>query len=258
MLGALNSHLFANEPNTAPISLAPEERRFLGTLYWNKKNASSFVQGLTDTELTYSIDILVKNIEFLQYTLVRGNDYPGKKELLIAGGFLTALYAASSSFLAHEYYKKHYEFISGTFKNAVVSKAKINDLSSIHFSFKEKKYLRQFKAENIIIGDWWYGISEWDKERTEAIMSQLSRRDREKVKYYALKETVNFHKRGILGDAFMPALFITATIGILSATLYGILYHEKILQNQLEDCKNLYQIFKSEQEHRLSLIPNSV
>lgn len=253
----LTTHLFANEPSETPTPLTQEETKFFGTLYWNKKNAASFSKGLTDTEIDFGISVLLKKIQHLQNAMLPENIRSGKNALMAIGGLGTILYGGLGSFLAYELYKKHYEFITGRFKNTFISESELKNLSSMRFSLKEKKYLRRFKAENIVIGNWWWD-SERNQKRTQQIKSTMSRRDKEKLTYYALKETVALHKHRLLSHIFQPVLLITGAVILFLTALYGIIYHKENLQNQLEECKNLYRILKDEQELRLSLVKKSI
>ena len=258
LLALTSPLLFSSQPNAAPTPLMQEETRFIGTLYWNKKNAASFAKNLTDAELNYAIYVLSKNIPLLQNNLLPENLKKGKLLLMAAGGLFAMLYGGAGSVLAYDAYKEHYEYITGRFKNVFISEAKYNNLSSVHISPKEKRYLRRFKAENIIIGDWWRGASQWYQERTQEIMSEMSRRDKEKLTYCALKETVACEKRRLLQSMFHPAIFIIGAIALSAITLCGVIYHKENLENQLEDCKNLYRIINDEKESRLSLAQKRV
>lgn len=235
--------------------LTHEERKFLNTIYWNKNNIKSFSANLTDTDLDFCIKVVSKNIQVLQNDLLPENSWKKKTELMALGGFSTVLYGALGSLIAYGVcYKDHYDFITGKYKNIFVQPSELKNIASINFSLKEKKYLRRFKAENIIITEdrwWWF---DGDVKKTHQITSKMSRRDREKFTYYALQKAVSESKNDLLKKAFWPAFFITAALGICAITIYGIVYYQELAQKQIEECTSFHQVFKDEQEHRLVFI----
>lgn len=253
VLLAPSTLLYANTQAVARAPLTPQENRLLNTLYWNNKNAASFAQGLTATELNYAIYVVLKQIQILQHTMLPENSWKRQIELIVASSLVSIMYGGLGYMGAYDTYTKHSEFISGKFKNAFISKSTLNNLSSIRFSLKEKKYLRRFKAENILIGESSSWISFWEKERSQEILSKMSRRNKEKIKYCALKETINAHKKQLLQDAFVPALFIAAAVAMFSTCLYGVIYYKETLHNELEICQTLDSILNNEIERRFHL-----
>lgn len=258
----LSLALFLINPSLLPsittqdaLVLTHEERKLLNTIYWNKNNIKSFSANLTDTDLDFCIKVVSKNIQVLQNDLLPENSWKKKTELMALGGFSTVLYGALGSLIGYGVcYKDHYDFITGKYKNIFVSPSELKNIPSINFSLKEKKYLRRFKAENIIIREhrWWSTM--YEEEESQKHLSKMSRRNKEKLTYYALQKAVSESKNDLLKKAFLPAFLITAALGLCAITIYGIVYYQELAQKQIEECTKFHQVFKDEQEHRLVFI----
>lgn len=254
-LSLINPSLLSSITTQNTSLITHEERKFLNTIYWNKNNIESFAVNLTDTDLDFCIKVVSKNIQILQNDLLPKNSWKKKTELMALGGLSTVLYGALGSLIAYvDCYKPHYEFITGKFKNIRISKSELKGISSLNFSLKEKKYLRRFKAENIIVTEsrWWSTM--YEEKESQKHLSKMSRRNKEKLTYYALQRSVTESKKDLLKKAFVPAFFITAALGVCAVTIYGIVYYQELAQKQIEECTKFHQVLNDEQERRLVFI----
>ncbi|HLC06963.1 MAG TPA: hypothetical protein VJJ26_02125 [Candidatus Babeliales bacterium] len=240
--------------------LTSEERLCFNCLCQNYKDDPLFYKTKDIDFINYALENLSKHIRILENDSRPENIHKEKIAFTIAGLIPAMLLMYMGGFDATFYLcRKHWELISGKFEDIYIPSKLFEGLSSEKFSLKEKRYLKRFSVEKIVSWDYgiWHYNNSTDKDR-EKTATKLSHRNKEKLKYSALRYEVNQHKTQLKSDLLCPIIILLGAIACGLPAFYSTLYCAETTAEKLKLARKLYKLFKEEKEHRFSFSQKSI
>jgi len=223
--------------------LTPSQNLYLNNLYQDYQSNPSFYKSHDKATIKDDLDLLEKRIQISKHLMIPKNSWPIKKERVILA--IISISIATGLLVAegYEIYTEHKEFFLRQFNTINIPSSLIKNLSSTHFNFKTKRYLKRFSVEKIQVRDWWSS-----EEKTNSIIDNLSTHAKEKMTYAALNYAITKNWTDIKSK-FSGLFIISITfLPLICICLYSAFNYEQMMANQLKKDLKIYNILKKHLE----------
>jgi hypothetical protein len=239
------------------------DQEYLDNLYKSYEKNPQFCK-TEEIDFDYALRLLSNDIEKLEKQ--------SSPEHVAAARYIfisLGLFISTTSFLyfggleaIFDLFFHHWELIRGRFDTIYLPASVFEKLKSSKVSFKEKKYLKRFRVNEVCCNDthWYYNDSSkkdyysWSPHQGE----KLSVRDKDKLKYIALRNEIQKHKSTLKSELYSMAIRYLKFLACGIPAFYLAYIIPKDTTRKLKAAQELHDLLTQERERRLSLSPKKI
>ncbi len=240
------------------------EKKCLDNLYESYKKNHQFYK-TEKIDFDYALELLSAEVERLTEESSPTRIANTQHGLIVTGLIFSTvlfIYFGGIETLSH-FLNNYFKLRRGTFNSIWLPASTLEELKSSKVTFKEKKYLKQFTVNEVDCSScqWYYDgrqepdyYPQWQNDITE-----LSSRDKEKLKYIALQKEVLPLKNSLYKNASYLAMKFLGAFACGGIPCFFTAYtHPEDITEKLKNAKGLYALLTQEQHDRLSLSPKKI